>query len=307
MKISSEHAGVIFTLASAMLFAAGPIIIKLAYQVQLSNWQFLSLQYLWSVALLLPLYLLGRNKHPEQPMTKEKLGSLALQGSIGAFGGAAFLFTGYQYIGAAVGTVIFYTYPAFVALGARIFFRERLGKTHFICLFLTFIGVLLTIDLQSFGQGDVSLKGVLLIFASTLCYAFFSLYGERNLKLSSPLEVTFFTQMFALLTCLIIKPPYFLFQGVSKHALLLGFAMAFLTSVCSYLLLFKGISLIGASKSAVIGTFQIPFAIFLAMVVLKEHLTLSQFIGASLILGGIIYLYAGKNHDDRHGFRQDSC
>ncbi|MGI6679286.1 MAG: DMT family transporter [Dehalobacterium sp.] len=294
MKISAQHAGIIFTLTAAMLFATGPIIIKLAYQVDLTNWELLSLQYLWSVVLLLPLYNLRRGRHLDKPMTKKRLGSLALQGSIGAFGGAAFLFTGYRYLDAAVGIVIFYTYPAMVAVGARIFFHEPLQKNHIICLVLTFIGVLFTIDLQGLSPDDISLKGVLLILGSSLCYTFFTLYGQKNLTDSSSLEMTTFTQIFALLTCLILRPPFFFLQGVSGYAIILGFVMSLFTSVFAYLLLFKGISLIGAGKSAVIGTFQVPFTIILALLVLGEHLKLAQFIGAFLIVGGIIYLYLGK-------------
>jgi len=291
MEISKGHYGVLLTILSAMFFGTGAIIIKLAYQVDLTNWEFLSLQYICSCAMLMPIYFISRRKYTGKPMSKEKLGRLALQGVLGAFGGAVFLFTGFKYIGAAVGTVLFYTYPAFVALGARIFFREALGIPHYFCLSLTFIGAILTIDFWSLSLEEISLKGTILILLSALCYAFFSLYGQKNLKEFSSLEITAYTQLFALVACIIIKPPVFLFQGVSWYAIFLGFIMAFFTSVCSYFLLLKGMALIGASRSSVISTFEIPFTIILAFIILGEKLTIIQFFGAALIISGIVYLH----------------
>ncbi|ATW25751.1 DMT family transporter [Candidatus Formimonas warabiya] len=301
MKINQRHYGVLFTLAAAMFFGTGAIIIKLAYRIDISSWDFLTLQYICSCAMLLPIYYLNRWRSGGAPVPRKVLGRLALQGVVGSFGGSIFLFLGFQYVGAAVGTVLFYSYPAFVTLGAILFFKEKAGLSQYSCLAITFLGTILTIDFWTVSVANTPAQGVGLIMVSALCYTFFSLYGQRNLSDSSSLEITTFTQLFAFLACIIVKPPLFLLEGISYYALFLGFVMALFTSVCSYFLLLKGMSLIGASKASIISTFEIPFTIILALIILGERLAFWQFLGAALIVGSIIYLDLAENKTEPKG------
>ncbi|MEL7563549.1 MAG: DMT family transporter [Dehalobacterium sp.] len=290
MTFNNKTRGIIFVIAAAMCFGTGAIIIKAAYSIQLTGWEFITLQLLFSSTMLTVVYCVRRKKKLERPITRQKLFKLALLGSVGTLGGAAFYILGLQYVEASVGIVLFYTYPAFTALGAGVFFKEKLKLKHYLCLGLTLTGIVFTIDFWNIDLQGVSFKGAFLILLSALSYTLFTLYGEKNLADSSSLEITTFTQLFAFLTFSIIKPPIFLLHGLSLYALFLGFIMALFTSVLSYWLILKGINIIGASKASIISTSEIPFTILLAMLILGEKLTLYQFIGAVLIIASIIFL-----------------
>lgn len=290
MRFNNRTYGVLFVIAGAMCFGTGAVIIKTAYSIQLTGWEFTTLQLLFSSAMLSAVYFLRWKKKLERPLTRQKLFRLGLLGAIGTLGGAVFYILGLEYVEASVGIVLFYTYPAFTALGASIFFKEKLKLKHYGCLLLTLIGIVFTIEFWNINLQEVSFQGVFYILLSALSYTFFTLYGEKNLADSSSLEITAFTQVFAFLTLSIVKPPVFLLYGVPFYGLFLGFIMALFTSVLSYWLILKGIDIIGASKAAIISTFEIPFTIFLAMIILGEKLTIYQMIGAVLIVGSIIFL-----------------
>ncbi|ATW26630.1 DMT family transporter [Candidatus Formimonas warabiya] len=302
MTCNHKTYGALLVMAAAMCFGTGAVIIKTAYQIQVTGWEFITLQYLFSCLMLSPIYFLRRKKNLEPPLNRKKLIRLGLLGCTGTLGGGAFYTLGLQYVEASMGIVLFYTYPIFTALGASVFFKEKFHWKHYLCLVLTLAGTVFTIDFWNIHLQGLSYLGVLLIILSALSYTFFTLYGEKNLADSSSLEITTFTQLFAFLLYSIIKPPLFLLHGVSFYALFLGFIMALFTSVLSYWLVLKGIAIIGASKAAIISTFEIPFTIFLAMMILGEKLTLFQFVGAVLIIGSIIFLdIEGKNVVPRDG------
>lgn len=287
-KLSGKHYGYLVTMLSAVCFGTGAIIIKIAYSMNLTAWQFLVMQNLCAVPLLLVIYALspGKNWHN----LRQKMIKLAILGIFGTLGTSVTVFLAFEHIEAGVGTVLFYTYPAFVSLGSLFFFQEKLRLTHYFCLVATVLGALCTINIWSLNVAALPLKGILFIYLSALAYTFFNLYSQHNLAESSALEVTTFTQLFATLVLIIIKPPFFLLQGVSREGLILGFAMALLTTVFSFLLLLKGITLIGASKASIVSTFELPVTLTLAFLILHEDLNPGKVIGATMILASIIYL-----------------
>lgn len=297
MAINHKSYGILLVVGAAMCFGIAPIVVKIAYSVQLTGWEFASLQLMFSSVILGSLYVIRHNKGLERTPSRQKLIKLVLLGTVGTLGGVVFYNLGLEYLEASVGIVLFYTYPVFTTLGASIFFKEKLKLKHYLCLALTLAGIFLTIDFWNIKFEEISFKGIFLMFSSALCYAFFTLYGEKNLADSSPVEITTFTQLTAFLTLCIIKPPVFLFQGISFDALFLGLIMALFTSVLSYWLFLKGIAIIGASKASIISTAEIPFAIVLAMIILSEKLTLYKFIGATLIICSIIFLDIEEEKD----------
>jgi len=290
MSSKRKSYGVILVLLAAFCFGAGAIIIKSAYNLQLTSWEFITVQFLFSLLMLGALYIYRRYKKLEAPLTRRRLFRLALLGATCTLGTSTLYIFGLQYLDASVGIILFYTYPAFTALGASLVFREKLHFRHYLCLGLTVAGIVCTVNPGSLSLAAISLKGSLMILGCSLCYTAFALYCDKKLTDASSLEITTFTQLFAALAYLMIKPPLFLLQGVSGDSLFLGFLMAFFTVVLSYLLMLKGITIIGASKASIISTAEIPFTFILAMFILGETVTLLQVIGALLIVMSIVFL-----------------
>lgn len=290
MQISNKMKGLLFVLASAASFGTGAIFIKLAYKIQLPWWEFTSLQLMLTCCMLLIPYTIKRWKKQEKPIPPSTILRLAIMGICGSLPACVFYNVGLVYLDASIGIVLFYTYPIFTAMGAGIFFREKIRPKHYLCLLLTVTGTVCTIQLWKANLHAVSLTGVLLVILSALGYTFFTLYGQKNLVACSSMAITTFTQVFAFLAFSIIKPPLYLLHGVSLQALTLTFIMAFFNSALAYWLMLKGIDLIGASKSAIVSTSEIPVTIILAMLILAERPNIFQAVGAAFIICSIIFL-----------------
>lgn len=290
MQISSKITGLLFVLASAASFSTGAIIIKLAYKIQLSWWEFTTLQMMFSSGMLLITYGVLRWRKQEKSVPPSTLFNLAILGIFGTLPAIVCYNLALVYLDASIAIVLFYTYPIFTALGATVIFHERIRGRHYICLILTVLGTIFTIELWKADLGSVSMIGILFITLCSISYSFFTLYGQKNMLACSSMAITTFTQTFALLVFSVVKPPVFLLHGVSTQALIITFVMAFFNSALGNWLMLKGVGMIGASKSALITTSEIPMTILLAMLILAEQPTIYQAIGATFIICSIIFL-----------------
>lgn len=286
MNVLGTHStGYLLVLASASCFATAPILIKYAYGLGLTAWQIIMVQSVIASLILLAIHL-GRRK---KCRLSWKVGvSLATQGIIGSLGTTLFFSFALQFLDASMEIALLYTYPAFVTVGSVVIFRYKVTPAHFVSLGLTLAGMLLTLNVAVIAREGQSLLGILLGLGSAVTYAFYNLWGERNLAHTDPLTVTTFTQLASTIGVVLIKSPLFLAKSFSLEVLAIGFLLAVVTLVIPCFLLLRGISCIGASKAAIVSTFELPITMFLAVLLLKETITPGQLVGAALIIAAII-------------------
>jgi len=78
------------------------------------------------------------------------------------------------------------------------------------------------------------------------------------------------------------------------------FMVAVAASFLPPLLIYAGISLIGASRASIVSTVELPFAVVLAHMILGEDLSLMQWAGAALIFISTLLLQINDlNHQRR--------
>ena len=80
----------------------------------------------------------------------------------------------------------------------------------------------------------------------------------------------------------------------SNHVYVLALLLAFFCTVIPSFLMNKGISLLGSGKTAVLGSIGPVITLFLGALVLNEHITLVQLLGAALVIGGVGLVTANK-------------
>lgn len=292
--MSKNFWGTLLVLLSATCFAAAAIIIKFAYTHGLSSWQMLVLQSLSASFILSIFYFI----YPNRPSFSWKtMLPPAIQGAIGSLGTSLAFFLALQYVDASLASVLLYTYPVFVTLGGVIFLKHRLLFNQVLALALTLVGVLMVMGIF-FGIGSAwHVKGILLGLASGVTYAFYNLFGEVVVANNDSFVVTAVNQFASTIMLLLIKPGVIL-TAVSSgmFAWSLGALLAVLTSIIPFFLLLQGIKFLGATRSAIISTFELPVTMLLSYLFLKESITGMQLVGAALVLSGIIIL---------QGFRQE--
>lgn len=283
-------------LLSALCFGTAAIIIKIAYMLGLSPWQIMLLQYIIASCLLL----LGGAIFYRQifKVSKKQLIPLSLEGLFG-FSTWACFYLALQQITAAQSAILLYTYPILVALGTVVFFREKIKFTYLLALGMTVLGTTLASGLT--WQDIVSIKGLGIFWGlgAALSYALFNIYGQYILKDIKPWTVTFYVQVLSTLLLIIFRLPDVIALGNTHFkGLVITFLLATACTIIPFYLLLIGIRYIGAKKTSIISTFELPTTILLAYLILREPFFWLQVIGGVLIFTSIIILVLSQESDN---------
>lgn len=198
-----------------------------------------------------------------------------------------FLFEAYKYIGVSMGTLVYYCGPVFVVALSPLVFQERLTAVKIAGFFAVLLGLFL-LNGASFQQGMFSWGFVCGILAA-LTYA---LMVITNKKAASIQGLT--NAMYQLCASFIFVAAFTLIkQGPTLSAtpdsiwpiLILGVVN---TGIGCYLY-FSSIQHLQAQTVAIFGYLEPLCALFLSAAILHERLSLTQMLGAALILGGAAF------------------
>ncbi len=187
--------------------------------------------------------------------------------------------------GMAIATVIQCNAPVFVAIVARLLWKEPFNRFKIGAIFLSILGTVLIARVEGFGGMNITLIGLSVALASSLAYGSVSIFGKKLAGDYSPWTILTYAFGFGTLTLL----P---FQTQSSASDLFPIAIPFaglvlLTSIGGYVLYFASLQRLPASVASILSTSEVPFAAFLAYLVMKETMSGWQIIGAILIVSGV--------------------
>jgi drug/metabolite transporter (DMT)-like permease len=197
-----------------------------------------------------------------------------------------FFFLSIQLSSVAVGLVTFSTFPLFVTFMEPLVFREPLDRRDILTALVVFFGICLVIPEPDLSN-QVTLGGFYGIL-SGLTFAILALVNRRNVRLSDPVAVAFYQNLFAAL-CLVI--PVILIRPKAMVAASDLPALVFLGVVCtalSHTLFISSLKKIRAQTASVITGLEPVYGIILAFFLLKEIPTFSTLIGGGIIIGASI-------------------
>lgn len=214
---------------------------------------------------------------------------LALMGAMLAVAALA-AFVGLDLIPAGTYVVIFYTYPAMVAL-IMLILGERLSGWGWFAVLLTLAGVGLTAPDFSAGLSGDNFTGVLLaIFNAAVVAIYFILSGKLLRGKTALITASALTCTGALVSLLAVA----LFSGVqfppSPAAWLAMLGLAVISTSLPVFSINKGIQLLGASRAAVVGSFEPLLTALLAMIFLNQAMQTIQWLGGIVIVISVILL-----------------
>ena len=193
--------------------------------------------------------------------------------------------------------LVFYSYPAFVALASVIWFGDRLDAVRWSALGLSMLGLALTLS-GSGGVGDLDVLGIGLSFLAALTQAFYVLSARHGFARIPPVEAAAVTMGGAALGYLVIA--IVSGQLISLGAplaggeafvlvLLAGFIGAAIPTLC----FITGIRLLGAPRAAILSTLEPVVGVALAAWLLGEQPAALQLVGGALILVAAVLLQVG--------------
>ena len=279
--------GVVLAVLQAILYACMGIFGKLLYATGLGPEEVVILRFLCASVLLGAFLLVWRKQAlvSRQP-------AVYLQ-AVFFFLSALFYFYCVNRLTAGMTTVIFYTYPAVVALGSSIFFKERFTLTTGLALLLALGGLVMVSGMLA---GGIKLDGLGILWGIISCVSFavYTLLIHKTARTEGAFTVTFtlsWTSLLAACVAFFPKLPFVL--QLTPQQVGLGCALSLACTIIPIVLYIEAVKRIGATKTSLIGISETPFSLLFAFIILGEVLTLQQGIGSALIVGSIAVITIG--------------
>ncbi|MEM9835845.1 MAG: DMT family transporter [Bacteroidota bacterium] len=289
--------GVALMLIGAVMFATKAIFIKLAYHYEVSSISLLALRMGFSLPFFLLIgYVKSRRDAARPPLSWRDRITIISLGLFGYYLASYLDFLGLQYLSAGMERLILFVYPTLVLLIGRILLKTPIKSIQWVATGITYLGIIVAFSTADFSMGSSFTLGAALVFGSALTYSFFVVgSGEFAPKLGS----VRFTSLAMVAAAL----------GVLAHATVsgaeirqlawpvygYGFAIAIIATVIPAYLVTEGIRRVGAGNAAILGAVGPVATIILEYLVLDESLNTSQWLGAGLIISGVIIIGRSKD------------
>jgi drug/metabolite transporter (DMT)-like permease len=216
-----------------------------------------------------------------------------LLGLTGVFAYSAAFFGALQYIEASRITLIIATSPIFILLGSALFFKQSIRPIQLMGILLSVTGAIIVLSkgkvqvILSSGLG----KGELLALVCALSWTAYTLIGKKVMHHYSPLTAITYSSLFG---AILLLPPALqkgLMTDIQMYSVKTWLSLIYLGLIgtaLGYVWFYEGVKRIGPAKAGLFINFIPPFTIVLAWILLKEPMPLSLFIGAVLIISGVL-------------------
>jgi drug/metabolite transporter (DMT)-like permease len=193
---------------------------------------------------------------------------------------------------AGVAALIVAAGPAWIAIISRFMGRERLSSMGWLGIGLQLIGVACVVgSARGFDGGSEVMLGAALIASGSICWALFSVMLQPYTQRAHPLHLSAITMASgALLIVLIALPDLQRLEWTAVPAAAWG-AVAYAgigALVVAYLLFYRGVRVLGPTRTAMYGNLQPIIALGVAGIMLHEQPRGWQLTGAAFIMGGLL-------------------
>lgn len=286
---AAERAGLLFILTAVVGYSFLPVFTA---QLRTQGMEPIPIA-LWRYVLAVPLYWLlvrlrarAEAEPPGQRLPWARLFALGVSFAIAA----VCAFYGFSQIPAGTYVVIFYTYPAIIALIA-LFLGERLNGWGWAAVGLTLVGVALTAPGFAEGLTGDNLSGVVIALVNAAVVAVYFtasgrlLRGHRAITQATAIAVT--GALTAL--CLVaLVTGLFAFPPPGAWISLLG--MAVVSTIMPTLAVANGIQRVGPTRAGLFGTIEPLVTAFLAFAFIGEAMQPVQLVGGLVIIASVVLL-----------------
>lgn len=282
--------GAILVALSALGFATNPILGKIGYSGGSATPTTLLAVRFTAAAVLLWCWLLFFHRTPAGAprVTAVKRLQLLALGAVGFATVSLLYFTAIPRMDASLATGIFYTYPAMVALSEMVR-GARLGRAGWVGLGATAVGTWLLLGINFAG---FTWSGTAFILAAAAVYTAYILVSNRWAAGIPPVVVSAHVTAGAAVVYLVLAAAtHQSLPGLTGIAA--GVGLAFCSTILALVTFFAGLARIGSTRSAIISNLEPAMTAVLAVLLLKEHVGLTQAAGITLVVLGAIFAHLG--------------
>ncbi len=285
--------GTALIMLSAAGFASLTLLGKIAIDLKLSLPTVLGLRFL-GAALILGVGL-GIARHQRLLPGRKLTLTLFLLGALGYAGQSALFFAGLSRNPASITSLLLYAYPVFVAILERIFHNRRLSSPQLWAMSLSLFGIFFIFGNIPFGMmassTGVDIVGAFLILGSAFWYAGYIVTSNRYIHHAGPWVSTMWISLgagFSFTLVGIVTGTWEL--PIEGKSYLIILAMILLSTIMALGAFLAGLQRVGPTTASLLSTLEPVITVFLAVILLNEHLSLNQLAGGGLILAAVILL-----------------
>ncbi len=283
--------GIAFAFIGVLAFSVRPILIKLSYgahPVSPSTLLFLRM------SLSLPFFLATawwlRAQQPR--LTGQDWLALGALGFLGYYGASFLDFIGLQWVGAGVGRLILFLFPTMVLVLSFFFLKKPPTQRELAALVLSYAGIALVLSNQIEGtyEGRLFAFGVLLIFASALCYAAYLVASSQLVKRVGSMRFTACSMALATVPAWV---QFMVAESVDSLELpaevwTYAIILATFSTVVPVFLQAEALKRIGANHFALIGAVGPVSVAITSALGLDEPFGWAQALGGALVIFGVL-------------------
>jgi drug/metabolite transporter (DMT)-like permease len=288
MEATAHHrTGSAMIAASAMAFGALAVFGKLAFDAGVGVVTLLFVRFAVAALVLWAATLRTRGAFAGTG-TRTCMAAFAL-GAVGYSMQAGLFFAALERMNASLLSMVLYTYPAMVTLGAIMLGRETPSRRRTGALLVSSGGVALV--LVGAGAHGFDWLGAAMGIGAALTYSAYILVSDHVTVDVPPLPLSALVTTGAAVT--------FGVAGVATGSLETGFAgdgwgwlaaIALVSTVTPILLFFAGMRRVGPSMAAILSTLEPPTTVVLAFLAFGESPTAVQLTGGMLVLAAVVLL-----------------
>ena len=276
-------------LASATGFGSLAILAKLGYAEGLGSEQALAFRFLLAAFGMVAIaFVVGQN-----PLRIERK-RLILLLAMGAFGYCAqslTYFIALRSLPASLVVLIAYIYPSLVVAAGWLFLHRAVSAMHLLALAASFVGLVMLVGGAQFQIA----WALVLAVASPVIYTAYILVGERVMGsvpalAASAVIITGAAVSFCILAA--INHELALPLTVGGWAVVVGLAV--FPTMLAISLFLAGLPRVGASRAALLSTWEPVVTVGLAVIVLGDRLSFVQVIGGMLVLLAVVVVQGAQ-------------
>lgn len=191
-----------------------------------------------------------------------------------------------------------YMAPLFVALYAVLFWGERFDKFKAMALILAVGGCYLVVGGYNLRLLELNREGVWGGLAAALCFASYTLLGERSMQGRSPWTVLVYAMFFAAIFWHLFMEPFgYIKAGFSLEQWVWLLYIALAGTVFPFGLYLVGVSRIRSTRAIITASLEPISAAFISFLFLGEALETLQALGGALVIGAVVLLQLDREQD----------
>jgi drug/metabolite transporter (DMT)-like permease len=274
----------LIVLIGGCCYGALSTFVKLAYSAGFTSSEVTGSQFLMGTLLIWIAALFSKKKK----LTLPKISKLLISGiPLGLT--SLFYYQSLQSLNASLAIIFLFQFVWIGSLFEWIFYKKTPTLGKIVSIGILIIGSIFASGIIGVGLGDMTWQGTGWGMLSALTYTTFIFVSSSVEKDTPVVQKSALFTTGGLITVLILSPPTGLFElpvllEIAPYGLYLGL----LGVVLPPILFTIGMPHIGPGLGTILTSSELPIAVILSSIILSEHVSMSQWLGVVLILGGIV-------------------